>query len=125
MKCVKQSKTGGRFGYHADRVAEVIATSEKSHTCQSMKGRDPRDCLTSAYLHLLAKHSHGGTDTEVHGRTGTENITASACGAWLPVCSVCAGLHGIHFIFFFILNFMVILCLNVYPQFIVYGIQTL
>lgn len=35
-----------------------------------MKGPFPRDCLISAYLHLLAKRGHGRTDAEVHGLTG-------------------------------------------------------
>lgn len=79
-----------------------------------MKGRFPRDCLISAYLHLLAKHCHSRADAEVHGVTGTlqvvdksfvisDNRDISAAGRLPvehgPVCSVCAGLHGIYFLF--------------------------
>ncbi len=39
-----------------------------------MKGSFPRDCLISAYLHLLAKRSHGRTEAEVHGLAGTLQI---------------------------------------------------
>lgn len=80
-----------------------------------------------------------GTDAEVHGHTGTLQIieksfmsniwgNISAAGipskiagvTWSSVCSVSAGLHGIYFLFKN-LNLMVILCLNIYPQFIVSG----
>lgn len=93
--------------------SENCNTGEITH-CQSMKGSFPRDCLISAYLHLLAKHSHGRTDTEAYGHTGTlqiiENsfmsniwgdISAAACVTCVYVCSVSAGLHGIYFLFFF------------------------
>lgn len=126
-KMTEKENTGGRF--HLDRVA----TLEKSH-CQSMKGSFPRDCLISAYLHLLATHSHGRADAEVYGHTGRssinhlgENISAGIPSkisrrTWSSICSVGAGLCGISSFF---MNLMVILCLNIYPQFIVSGIQTL
>lgn len=82
-----------------------------------MKGSFPRDCLISAYLHLLAKHSHGRTDAEVHGHAGTLQIIEksllrgdiSAAGTpskvsrvtCSSVCSVRAGLHGISLLFIF------------------------
>lgn len=103
--------------------------------CQSMKGGFPRDCLISAYLHLLATHSYGRADAEVYGHTGRssinhlwENISAGIPSkisrlTWSSICSVGAGLCGISS--FFLMNLMVILCLNIYPQFIVSGIQTL
>lgn len=37
---------------HSDRVATLELKQTK--TSQSMKGSFPRDCLFSAYLHLLA-----------------------------------------------------------------------
>lgn len=42
--------------------------------CQSMKGSFPWD-LISAYLHLLASCSHGGTDAEVQGDAGTKDAS--------------------------------------------------
>lgn len=70
-----------------------ISDWEKSR-CQSMKGLCPRDCLVGVCLHLLAERS--------------DHVTS--------VCSVRAGLGGISFLLF--LDLIVILCLNIYPQFI-------
>lgn len=72
-----------------------------------MKGRFPRDCLVSAYLHLLARRSHNRTVTRV-----TRSVL-SALSAY------------IEFILLFFLNLMVILCLNIYLQFVASGSQTL
>lgn len=42
--------------------------------CQSMKGSFPRDCLISAYLHLLADRSQSGADACEHaGRLYTDH----------------------------------------------------
>lgn len=45
-------EAGGGLGLHSDRVATLELKQTK--TSQSMKGSFPRDCLFSAYLHLLA-----------------------------------------------------------------------
>ncbi len=85
--------------------------------CQSMKGSFPRDCLISAYLHLLAKHSHGRNrhwspwthrHSADHWKSFMSNIWGSISAAgipskiagvtWSSVCSVSAGLHGIYFL---------------------------
>jgi len=43
--------------------------------CQSMKGSFPRDCLISAYLHLLADRSQSGADACEHaGRLYTDHL---------------------------------------------------
>lgn len=58
-------EAGGGFGLYSDRVATLeLKQTKKKKNSQSMKGSFPRDCLFSAYLHLLAKRSHGRTDAE-------------------------------------------------------------
>lgn len=89
----------------------------------------PRDCLVSAYLHLLAKRSQSGTEAEVRGHTHTNCAAAAAqqtsaqrkdtSWCWFVafwICSISAGPHGNVFV---LVNFTFFLCLNIYPQFIV------
>lgn len=59
----RAGEAGGGFGFHS--VSQHWDKKKKNKThCQSMKGSFPRDCLFSAYLHLLAGRCHGRTDAE-------------------------------------------------------------
>lgn len=73
--------------------AMLLRGLQHGRYCQSMKGCVPRDCLISAYLHLLAKHSLGWTETEVHRHTGTLQMPPDRKQGLLPGEKVNDGQH--------------------------------
>lgn len=99
-----------------------------------MKGSFPRDCLISAYLRLLAKHSHGMTDAEFCGNYGRSLnnqqsgnfrkcaglVLAAVNSPKDCLCNIVLdymefSLLSSVFLFFCFFSFIVILCLNIFP----------